>query len=169
MRLTVLTAALLALTAAPALAQKGSPAPTATPPAVDTPTPPPVPQGAGINFGDDSGEYPNDGECDDRRFAGAGVAASYLNWDNTGGDATDCRSLVDSGQARLYDHTAATQAMQCGTVDFGDDSGEYPNDGECDDIRFEGFGMAYALSEQLIGKDASDCRQLCQFGMIGMR
>ena len=50
--------------------------------------------------------------------------------------------------------------------DFGDDSGSYPNDGECDDGRFTGQGMG-ATSQ--VRRDASDCRTLLNAGRITWR
>lgn len=43
-----------------------------------------------------------------------------------------------------------------------------PN-GECDDIRFEGLGMAGGLGDTEQGHDALDCRQLCELGVIARR
>ena len=44
--------------------------------------------------------------------------------------------------------------------DFGDDSGMWADDGECDDPRFSGEGMASALSDQEAFRDATDCEDL---------
>lgn len=49
-----------------------------------------------INFGDDSSEWANDGECDDPRFRGPASATTLLPVD-TGRDATDCRDLLLKG------------------------------------------------------------------------
>lgn len=146
----------------------GKGAQNAQPPA--TPQTPSAPEAApvAIDFGDDSSEWANDGECDDRRFVGQGMAASF-SWANLGRDATDCRMLYDSGSVRLWNMAEAQAATQCTAIDFGDDSGDYANDTECDDIRFEGLGMASGLSETNIRRDATDCRQLCAFGVIGLR
>ena len=56
--------------------------------------------GQDINFGDDSGNYPNDGECDDPRFEGPGAYTSPLEEDVLR-DASDCLALFDSGQIWL--------------------------------------------------------------------
>jgi hypothetical protein len=122
-----------------------------------------------IAYGDDAGEFPNDGECDDRRFVGPGVATALLNWTNVGHDATDCRALVEAGQITLWDAGAAGAATQCASIDFGNDSNQYANDGECDDIRFEGPGSAFFLHSQNTMTDASDCQALCDFGGIALR
>ena len=60
-------------------------------------------------------------------------------------------------------------ATQCAAIDFGDDTGDFPSDGECDDGRFEGFGMASSVGMELVGRDASDCSQYCAMGLIGLR
>lgn len=140
--------------------QAGQPAPA------DTPV---QPASAGaINFGDDSSEWANDGECDDRRFVGTGMATS-IGWANVGRDATDCRSLLEAGQIQLWDQAASTAATQCASIDFGDDTSDFANDGECDDIRFEGLGSASGLSDVNTGRDAADCRQLCTYGAVSLR
>ena len=119
-------------------------------------------------FGDDTNEWANDGECDDRRFYGAGMA-SDLAISGIGTDASDCRSALESGLVAFWDMTAAVQATQCDAIDFGNDSGDYANDGECDDPRFEGMGSASVVSTQSFGADATDCSLLCGYGAIALR
>lgn len=57
-------------------------------------------------------------------------------------------------------------------IDFGDDSSEWANDGECDDPRFMDApnavspGMARVTSAENTLRDASDCRRLYQQGRI---
>ena len=46
-----------------------------------------------VSFGDNSSDWANDGECDDPRFAGSGVADILLDEDR-GHDANDCRSAL---------------------------------------------------------------------------
>src|SRR5690606_22874972 len=53
-------------------------------------------------------------------------------------------------------------------IDFGDDSGAWPNDQECDDPRFAGTGMAGELDDANIKGDASDCRQAFEDGSIAL-
>ena len=137
---------------------KGTPAPAPTQSVVVN----------GINFGDDSGEWNRDGECDDRRFFGSGMASGF-SWDHVGRDATDCLSAYQGGSVRLWDFTEAKIATQCAALDFGDDSGSYPNDYECDDPRFEGPGAAMGMSFENSYGDASDCSRLCAFGVIALR
>ncbi|HHB80972.1 MAG TPA: hypothetical protein ENK83_04390 [Aliiroseovarius sp.] len=122
----------------------------------------------GIRFGDDSGSVTNDGECDDRRFAGPGMAGT-LSWENLARDASDCLSQYQSGGVYLWDEASARQATSCQAIDFGDDTGDYPNDSECDDYRFEGRGVAMNLFLPAAGSDASDCARLCDYGMLSLR
>jgi hypothetical protein len=121
-----------------------------------------------IAFGDDSSQWASDGECDDRRFAGPGMAAG-LSWEHVGRDATDCRTLHDAGQVRLWDWVEARAATDCAAIDFGDDASDYANSGVCDDPRFEGFAMDRIVTQNEVGHDASDCLQLCAMGVIAVR
>ncbi|WP_240231768.1 hypothetical protein [Devosia lacusdianchii] len=117
-----------------------------------------------VGFGDDAGEYSNDGECDDPRFEGAGMTATALLSDDVLHDATDCKAAFDAGQLTLRG------VGDDGTVDFGDDNGEYSNDGECDDMRFTGSGMtATALIQDDIMHDATDCKSAYDAGKIKLR
>ncbi|WP_372426212.1 hypothetical protein [Salinarimonas chemoclinalis] len=126
----------------------------------------PTPRSAeGIDFGDDSGRWPNDGECDDPRFEGAGMAAQPRPQERRR-DATDCRRLFDAGAIALRADDVEPTPRSAEGIDFGDDSGRWPNDGECDDPRFEGAGMAGAPSDEELMGDASDCRALFEAGLI---
>ena len=53
-------------------------------------------------------------------------------------------------------------------VDFGDDSSPYANDGACDDTRFFGDrgGGAWTRTADHGGRDATDCRNLLNAGVI---
>ena len=106
----------------------------------------------GIDFGDDSGSDANDGVCDDGRFHPDGDEYNYTRR-HVMRDATDCRAAVESGLKTL-------------TLDFGDDSGDYANDGECDDSRFTGEGRSILTTNSQIKKDASDCIAAHQEGTI---
>ena len=55
------------------------------------------------------------------------------------------------------------------SIDFGDNSSEWSYDGECDDPRFAGRGMAEVLLDEDLGRDAADCRALYQAGSIYLR
>ncbi len=157
----------------PAGTTAATPAPPPAPPPVAPPlatpaAPAATPVAAEPMLGDDSSQWANDGECDDRRFVGPGMAAA-VSWINAGRDATDCRAALDAGRVRAWDFAAARAATQCGSIDFGTDGGQFANDGECDDPRFEGFSMASAVSPELSGQDAADCSRLCTFGLIALR
>ncbi len=106
-----------------------------------------------VNFGDDSGEWTNDGECDDPRFDGPGMTSTPLLFADVGRDATDCGGLFAAGELTLRGVSAT------GEVNFGDDSSEWANDGECDDMRFVGEAMTTTpLLFADIMHDAADCR-----------
>lgn len=121
-----------------------------------------------VNFGNNSSEYANDGECDDRRFIGQGMAAS-LDSDDNFHDANDCRHLYRNGLIKLWNRNQAKAATQCSALNFGDDTGEYARDGECDDPRFEGAGMSGVITNKDLLRDASDCRRMCDAGRIFLR
>ena len=55
------------------------------------------------------------------------------------------------------------------SIDFGDDTSDWARDGECDDPRFRGTGMAGGLSDVDRGRDATDCRELFESGLITLR
>lgn len=121
-----------------------------------------------IDFGDNASEYANDGECDDRRFIGRNMTSS-LDWDDAGHDADDCRRGYDLGLIQLWDETKARAATQCSAIRFGNNASEYANDGECDDIRFEGTGSSSILLPDDSGRDAADCKRACDQGTIFLR
>lgn len=120
---------------------------------------------AAIDYGDDTSEWAKDGECDDPRFSGTGVAGELLDADQ-GHDATDCREAVAAGTATFNggDATAPIAAF-----DYGADWSAWANDGECDDLRFEGVGTDKKLLVDDIYGDASDCRALEAEGKVSIR
>jgi len=124
----------------------------------------PPPGFAQVAFGDDSSEWAFDGECDDPRFVGEQMADVLLAEDIYA-DATDCRTLFDAGNIRLRNGDESLP----GAVDFGVDTGEWIFDGECDDPRFIGEGMADVLLEADRLADATDCRTLYESGQIRLR
>jgi hypothetical protein len=123
-----------------------------------------IPDGE-IDFGSDSGAWTNDGECDDPRFAGEGMAAVLVDADRFA-DATDCRQLFEAGMISYIGDGDGGGATNTATVDFGSDSGQWTFDGECDDPRFEGNGMAAVLVDADRFADATDCRTLYEAGQI---
>ena len=112
------------------------------------------------NFGDDSSQWAQDGECDDPRFQGSGMASTLIDADRFS-DATDCRLLFNQGRI--------TMIGSGGNVNFGDDSSQWSQDGECDDPRFQGTGMASTLVDADRFSDATDCRDLFNLGRITLR
>ena len=52
------------------------------------------------NFGDDSSSWAENGECDDPRFQGSGMADYLIDGDRLN-DATDCQALFSLGEVRL--------------------------------------------------------------------
>ena len=56
-----------------------------------------------INFGDDSGRFSKDGECDDKRFTGPGMTSTPLLDSDIQHDATDCRAAYAQGRLSLRD------------------------------------------------------------------
>ncbi|MBJ3786439.1 hypothetical protein [Devosia sediminis] len=123
--------------------------------------------GADIDFGDDSSEWANDGECDDPRFTGEGMASELEDAD-IGKDATDCQAAFDAGSITLAEtgEIAGDPPVGSGDIDFGDDTSEWANDGECDDMRFTGEGMAAELEDVDVARDATDCRTAFEAGTI---
>ena len=114
-----------------------------------------------IDLGDDTGEFRQDGECDDPRFAGDGMGRPAGNSSHRGRDATDCRRLYEAGRLRVFGVDPDS-----GNVDFGDDTSTWARDGDCDDPRFDGPGMdPFPLSGDR-GHDTTDCRRLYNAGRV---
>lgn len=96
-----------------------------------------------IAWGDDSGDYANDDACDDARFHADGDNWSYQR-EHVLRDATDCRNLFAQGGLQLF-------------LDFGDNSGDYTDDNECDDSRFTGEGRSILTTDSQVKRDSADC------------
>ncbi|MEM7330067.1 MAG: hypothetical protein AAF437_15095 [Pseudomonadota bacterium] len=105
-----------------------------------------------IDFGEDAGDYANDGACDDARFESDGDDWTYQR-NHVLQDATDCRTLYEAGDLTLY-------------LDFGDNSGEYANDDTCDDNRFTGEGRSILETDSHVKRDAVDCIVAYRAGTI---
>lgn len=122
-----------------------------------------------INFGDNSSNWSNDGECDDSRFTGDGMATTLVDED-IAHDANDCRQLFEAGSIRLntssFDANATVTGNNFDGIDFGDDASSWSGDGECDDPRFEGDGVASFMMDSDRYHDASDCQALYANGSI---
>lgn len=54
-----------------------------------------------VDFGDDSSKFSKDGECDDKRFTGAGMTDTPLLDSDVKHDATDCRAAFSQGRLKL--------------------------------------------------------------------
>ena len=108
-----------------------------------------------LQFGDDSGTYANDDACDDGRFHDDGDGFTYKR-QHVMHDATDCRAELASGNISLQ-------------LDFGDNLGQYADDGTCDDSRFNGDGRSILMTDSHIRKDAKDCIAAYQAGTISQK
>ena len=75
----------------------------------------------------------------------------------------------DSGNNSVLADTFLITTEQGANFSFGDDTSLWAKDGECDDPRFEGSGMARTLLEEDRGHDASDCSELLRSGRIRLR
>lgn len=107
-----------------------------------------------VNFGTNSGEYTNDGECDDSHFIGEGMGA-LSETDAPGEDSADCRKLYEAGKIQ---HLESLLYARGDRTDYGNDSSDYAYDGECDDPRFSGNKVADGNLESDRRRDATDCR-----------
>ena len=122
----------------------------------------------GIDFGSDRNRYANNGECDDPRFTGEGMA---FDLDNLGirTDATDCATLYQTGEIRPARTQAQWDPAQCGRIEFGNNSSHSARNGQCDDPRFTGPGTDWVMIGQDRGRDATDCRALCNSGAVWLK
>ena len=126
-----------------------------------------------IDFGDDDGRFSKDGECDDMRFSGPGMTDTLLIDSDIRHDATDCRAAYNQGrltyQGGRRSNTPSSPASNSRII-WGDDSGKYARDGECDDKRFSGEGMTDTpLLDSDIKHDATDCRVAYDQGRLQLR
>lgn len=128
----------------------------------------------GIQFGSDISDWARDGECDDPRFSGQGMASPPLEMDDAYADRTDCLTLWQAGSLTYNGDWRAElplppTAREIDAVDFGSDTSTWAFDGECDDPRFEGRGMAAEPVADDLMADASDCRSLFMTGWVTLR
>ncbi len=129
-----------------------------------------------VDFGDDNSQFAKDGECDDMRFSGAGMTDTLLIDSDIKHDATDCRAAYNQGRITYNGGHRSTTPANNGTANnssriiWGDDSGRYAKDGECDDKRFIGAGMTDTpLLDSDIKHDATDCRTAYNQGRLTLR
>lgn len=134
----------------------------------------------GIDFGDDEGVWVFDGECDDPRFSGSGMA-EILDEEDSFHDATDCAEAYSAGTITFGQASAkvpltnsmrpsSSTSISTSGVDFGDDDSFFAFDDECDDARFIGEGLTETkLIESDIGHDATDCEAAFDAGTLRLR
>lgn len=119
------------------------------------------------DFGDDDGGWAEDGECDDKRFIGPGMTDTALLDSDVLHDATDCSEGWLRGDLTL---ARGWDSVDASLPDFGDDEGDWAEDGECDDRRFEGPGMTTTpLLDEDVRRDATDCRDAWFRGDLHLR
>jgi len=128
----------------------------------------------GIQFGGDTSDWARDGECDDPRFSGEGMASGVLVVEDAYADRTDCLALWQKGGLTYNGEWRAAvapppTASEIDAIDFGSDTSTWAYDGECDDPRFEGRGMAAEPVAEDLQADATDCRYLFMVGMVTKR
>ena len=129
------------------------------------------------NFGDDSGRFSKDGECDDMRFDGPGMTDNLLIDSDIFHDATDCRAAFNANRVRyLGGHRNGAPAATPSTrrdasrIQWGNDTSKYAKDGECDNKRFTGPGMTSTpLLDSDISHDATDCRAAYEQNRLELR
>lgn len=124
-------------------------------------------QAQSFRFGDDASRFARDGECDDKRFSGAGMTDTPLLDSDIGHDATDCRAAYNQNRLRYIGGGGGGGG---GSIQWGNDSSRYARDGECDDKRFTGSGMTSTpLLDSDIQHDATDCRAAYNQGRLQLR
>lgn len=128
----------------------------------------PAPETAVVAFGDDSGEWAGDGECDDPRFTGEPMASSPAAA-HILSDAADCRAAFQAKHIELFSADLLMTAHAPDGFELGDDSGEWAFDGECDDPRFAGEPLAATLNAEDARRDATDCGKAVLAGTVEVR
>ena len=135
-----------------------------------------APAAGAPDFGDDNGRFSRDGECDDMRFEGPGMTSTPLLDEDVKHDASDCRSAFEQGRLTFKGDNVTSASLASGAqaqvdrIQWGDDNGNFANDGECDDKRFQGAGMTSTpLIDEDIKHDATDCRNAFQQGRLALR
>lgn len=117
-----------------------------------------------VSFGDDTSAWAKDGECDDPRFTGEGMAADLLV-ENIGRDATDCSTAWVA--RRLDMNRLFLPLSESPSINFGADGSAFANDGHCDDVRFVGKHTRSSIFlVEDIGQDAADCKAAFEAGTV---
>ncbi|MEM5517979.1 hypothetical protein WNY37_13555 [Henriciella sp. AS95] len=137
-----------------------------------------------VDFGTDDSLWSLDGECDDPRFEGAGMAEDPLDEVDRLSDATDCEEAYRAGTITLVSETGPATASSkpllnampsrrpsaSTGIDYGDDESLFALDGECDDARFIGDALAAPpLLPADVNHDASDCKAGVEAGTLRLR
>ena len=118
-----------------------------------------------IDYGNDDSGWSNDGECDDPRFEGEGMASS-LDRATIGKDATDCRTLLESGKV-IYSLVQYDPDLTVfNGIELGDNASNWANDNVCDDPRFVGENMSVSPLHKDIMHDRNDCSYGVQLGTL---
>lgn len=124
--------------------------------------------GVTIDFGNNSGRYSHDNECDDARFVGPG--AQVANEHHIRKDASDCKERYEEGYiAYISDPFVYEKIMVPEDFNFGDNSSIWAFDEECDDPRFSGPGMASDPRTTEMFHDAYDCLRSMWYGEIRLK
>lgn len=74
---------------------------------------------------------------------------------------------VEERTPRNEEGSTGNRAAQ--DIEWGDDSSQWANDGECDDPRFEGPGASPIMLDEDLKHDATDCRELYEAGRIQLK
>ncbi|MCY4496791.1 MAG: ankyrin repeat domain-containing protein [Rhodospirillaceae bacterium] len=117
--------------------------------------------GADVEARDDEGRTPVHVARDIERLTGnADNATRLIGAGAAGGRSAGVReSSPDSAPGEPQ--AAAAETLAAG--DFGDDSGLFPNDDQCDDRRFTGDGVGFRFQA---GQDRADCYRLLNEGRV---
>ena len=90
-----------------------------------------------------------------------------MSWENL---TPNLNTLIAGAEKVLEKVTGATpDDSKPSTLNYGDDSGSYANDGACDDARFHTDGDDSSYKRKHVGRDASDCRQAVSSGEVNLR
>jgi subtilisin family serine protease len=126
-----------------------------------------------FSFGTNTSKYANDGECNDPRFTGEGMAdRKKFDAESLHGDASDCSKLVLQGKVALI-----AGLRPFGTLrdnDFGDNKGPTARNGKCEDPRFVGPGTSLSAGKGSTaaaapGHDKTDCERAFNDGTAAFR
>ena len=129
-----------------------------------------------VDFGTNTSRWAFDKECDDPRFAGPGTADVLVQEDYMA-DAADCEAAFRLGSVWLQDAGVPSKmpmvpqpaAPQSGYIDFGTNMSRWAFDGECDDPRFAGPGVADVLVPEDYMADAADCEAGFRMGSVWLQ